>query len=132
MVGYLFQNYDTIYVRFFPRILAVIPATRYTSFFLPRILAFFPALWGFYSQVYDQFLTNAHIYAHKKAIYMPYKQACGIWGHRKSSYKRHRINCHAINYYVLFAFSCDLDDLSCHCRASNQSNENTRLYGCTS
>ena len=67
MVGYLFQNYDTIYVRFFPRILAVIPATRYTSFFLPRILAFFPALWGFYSQVYDHFLTNAHIYAHKKA-----------------------------------------------------------------
>ena len=85
MVGYLFQNYDTIYVRFFPRILAVIPATRYTSFFLPRILAFFPALWGFYCQVYDQFLTNAHIYAHKKAIYIRYKQACGlIWGHRKS------------------------------------------------
>ena len=92
MVGYLFQNYDTIYVRFFPRILAVIPATRYTSFFLPRMLAFFPALWGFYSQVYDQFLTNAHIYAHKKAIYMRYKQACGlIWGHRKSSYKRNRV-----------------------------------------
>ena len=34
--------------------------------FLPRILAFFPALWGFYSQVYDYFLTNTHIYAHKK------------------------------------------------------------------
>ena len=49
MVAHLFQNYDTIYVRFFP-----------------RILAFFPALWGFYSQVYDHFLTNAHIYAHKK------------------------------------------------------------------
>ena len=40
-------------------------------------------------------------------------------------------DCHAINYYVLFAFSCDLDDLSCHCRELNQSNENTRLYGCT-
>ena len=38
-------------------------------------------------------------------------------------------DCHAINYYVLFAFSCHLDDLSCHCRALNQSNENTRLYG---
>ena len=37
-------------------------------------------------------------------------------------------DCHAMNYYVLFAFSCDLDDLSCHCRALNQSNENTRLY----
>ena len=44
MVGHLFQNYDTIYVRF-----------------LPRILAFFLALWGFYSQVYGHFLTNAHI-----------------------------------------------------------------------
>ena len=60
MVGHLFQNYDTIYVRFFPRILAIIPATRYTCVFLSRILAF-------YSQVYDHFLTNAHIYAHKKA-----------------------------------------------------------------
>ena len=67
MVGHLFQNYDTIYVRFFPRILAIIPTTRYTCVFLPRILAFFPALWGFYSQVYDHFLTNVHIYAHKKA-----------------------------------------------------------------
>ena len=70
MVGHLFQNYDTIYVRFFPRILAIIPATRYTCIFLPRILAFFPALWGFYSQVYDHFLTNVHIYAHKKSPYI--------------------------------------------------------------
>ena len=59
MVGDLFQNYDTIYERFFPRILAIIPATRYTCVFLSRILAF-------YSQVYDHFLTNAHIYANKK------------------------------------------------------------------
>ena len=44
---------------FLPRILAIIPATRYTCVFLSRILAF-------YSQVYDNFLTNAHIYAHKK------------------------------------------------------------------
>ena len=51
--------------------------TRYTCGFFPRILAFFPALWGFYSQVYDHFLTNAHIYAHKKkTIYMGYKQTC--------------------------------------------------------
>ena len=41
--------------------------TRYTCVFLPRILAFFPAFGGFYSQVYGQFLTNAYIYAHKKA-----------------------------------------------------------------
>ena len=57
MVGHLFQNYDTIYVRFFPRILAIIPATRYTCVFLSRILAF-------YSQVYDHFLTNEHIYSY--------------------------------------------------------------------
>ena len=61
------NHYDMIYVRFFPRILAIIPATRCTCVFLARIYAFFPALWGFYSQVYDHFLTNAHIYAHKKA-----------------------------------------------------------------
>ena len=41
--------------------------TRYTCVVLPRILAFFPAFGGFYSQVYGQFLTNAYIYAHKKA-----------------------------------------------------------------
>ena len=47
------------------------------AFFLPRILAFFPALWGFYSQVYDHFLTNVHIYAHKKSPYICVtKQAC--------------------------------------------------------
>ena len=45
MVAHLFQNYDTIYLRFFPRILVYL---------------------RFYSQVYDYFLTNAHIYAHKK------------------------------------------------------------------
>ena len=38
---------------FFPLILTIIPATRYTCVFLSRILAF-------YSQVYDHFLTNAH------------------------------------------------------------------------
>ena len=57
---------------FFPRILATIPATRYTIYvrFLPRILVFFPALLGFNSQVYDHFLTNAHIYAYKKSPYI--------------------------------------------------------------
>ena len=42
-------------------------ATRYTCGFFVRLLAFFPASWGCYSQVYDHFLRNAHIYAHKKA-----------------------------------------------------------------
>ena len=42
-------------------------------------------------------------------------------------------DCHAVNYYVLFAFSCDLDDLSCHCRALNQrEHEVVRLYELTS
>ena len=63
---------------FFPRILAIIPATRYMCVFLPRILAFFPVLWGFYSQLYDYFLTNvrAYICAPKRPIYMRCKQAC--------------------------------------------------------
>ena len=43
--------------------------TRYTWVCLLRILAFSPALWGFYFQVYDHFLTNTH-------IYMRYKQTC--------------------------------------------------------
>ena len=55
MVAHLFQNYDTIYLRFFPRILVYL---------------------RFYSQVYDYFLTNAHIYAHKKKAIYIYKQAC--------------------------------------------------------
>ena len=59
MVGHLFQNYDTICVRFFPTYTC--NHSCYTIYvrFLSRILAF-------YSQVYDHFLTNAHIYAHKK------------------------------------------------------------------
>ena len=76
MVRHLFQNYDTIYVRFFPRILAIIPATRYTCVFLPRILAFFPALWGFYFQDMTIFLQTRIYMRTKKPIYMRYKQAC--------------------------------------------------------
>ena len=78
-------------VFFFPRILVMIPATRYTCVFLPRLFAFFPALWGFYSQVYDHFLTNAHIYAHKKTHVYALQTSMCIWGHRKLSYKRHWI-----------------------------------------
>ena len=52
------------------------------AFFLSRILAFFPALW-----------VQTRIYMRtKRPIYMRYKQACGICGHRKSSsYRKHRI-----------------------------------------
>ena len=46
MVGHLFQNYDTIYVRFFPTYTCNHSCyTIYVRFFLSRILAFFPALW---------------------------------------------------------------------------------------
>ena len=45
-------------------------------------------------------------------------------------------DCHAFNYCVLFGFRCDLDDLSCHYRALNQSknleHEALRLYKLTS
>ena len=48
---------------FFPHILAIIPATRYTCVFFAAytcvLSCFVGRLWGF--QVYDQFLTNAHI-----------------------------------------------------------------------
>ena len=77
MVGHLFQNYDTICVRLFPTYTC--DHSCYTIYvrFLQRMLAFFTASWGFYSQVYGHFLANAHIYAHKKKpIYMRYKQAC--------------------------------------------------------
>ena len=38
-------------------------------------------------------------------------------------------DCHAINYYVLFAFSCDLDDLSCHCWALKRGRKGLRWCG---
>ena len=80
MVGHLFQNYDTIYVRFFPTYTC--NHSCYTIYvrFLPRILAFFPAL-SLQTRIYMRT---------KKPIYMRYEKACGIWGHRKSSYKRRR------------------------------------------
>ena len=69
---------------FFSRILAIIPATRYTCVFCHVYLRFIPK--------YMTIFLQTRIYMRtKKPIYMRYKQACGIWGHRKSSYKRHRI-----------------------------------------
>ena len=70
MVGHLFQNYDTIFVRFFPTYTCNHSCKKTHVYRVARILAFFPALWGFYFQVYDHFLTNAHIYAHKKSAYI--------------------------------------------------------------
>ena len=70
MVGHLFQNYDTIYMRFFPTYTCNHSCyTIYVRFFVTYacVLSLFV---GFYSQVYDYFLTNAHIYAHKKIPYI--------------------------------------------------------------
>ena len=73
MVGHLLQNYDTIYVRFFPTYTC--NHSCYTIYvrFLSRILAF-------YSQVYDHFLTNAHIYAHKKAHIYALQTSIPVYG----------------------------------------------------
>ena len=95
--GFQFLSFSILLFLFFPlsftyHSLQCPPVSFFVAlFFLPRILAFFPALWGFYSQVYDHFLTNAHIYAHKKAHIYSLQTSMRIWGHRKSSYKRHRI-----------------------------------------
>ena len=79
---------------FFPRILAIIPATRYKCVFLPHILAFFPFFVGFsYSQVYDHFLTNAHIFCvftHVASIYAKFI------GTKESDYIRKEFNSHRI------------------------------------
>ena len=63
MVGHLFQNYDTIYVRFFPTYTC--NHSRYTIYvrFIPKYMTIF---------------LQTRIYMRtKKPIYMRYKQACG-------------------------------------------------------
>ena len=82
MVGHLFQNYDTIYVRFFPTYTCNHSYyTIYVRFFVTYtcVLSCFV---GFFIPKYVTIFLETRIY---------YKQACGIWGHRKSSYERHRI-----------------------------------------
>ena len=82
MVGHLFQNYDTIYVRLFPTYTCNHSCyTIYVRFFVTYtcVLSCFV---GFFIPKYMTIFLETRIY---------YKQACGIWGHRKSSYKRHRI-----------------------------------------
>ena len=65
----------TIYMRFF---------ATYTCVLSCLVGFLFPSMWLY-------FLTNAHIYAHKKAHIYAFQTSMCIWGHRKSSYKRHRI-----------------------------------------
>ena len=78
---------------------AVISHVCLQSFLLHDIRAFFCHVYlrsfllcGVFIPKYMTIFLQTRIYMRtKKPIYMRYKQACGIWGHRKSSYKRHRI-----------------------------------------
>ena len=92
MVGHLFQNYATRYVRFFPTYTCNHSCyTIYVRFFCHVYLRSF-LLCGVFIPKYMTIFLQTRIYMRtKKPIYMRYKQACGICGHRKSSYKRHRI-----------------------------------------
>ena len=91
MVGHLFQNYDTIYVRFFSTYTCNHSWYMiYVRFFgtytcvLPCFVGFlFPSTWPFSYK-------RAYICAQKSHIYALQTSVC-IWGNRKSSYKRHRI-----------------------------------------
>ena len=95
MVGYLFQNYDTIYVRFFSHVYL-------QSFLLHDIRALFCHVYlrsfllcGVIIPKYITISLQTRIYAHKKAdIYICVTNKpvyMGVsWGPRKSSYKRHR------------------------------------------
>ena len=69
------------------------------SFLLHDIRAFFCHVYlrsfllcGVFIPKYMTIFLQTRIYMRtKKPIYMRYKQACGICGHRKSSYRKHRI-----------------------------------------
>ena len=89
MAGHLFQNYDTIYVRFFPTYTCNHSCyTIYVGFFatytciLSCFVGFlFPSIWPF--------SYNAH---KKSPYYICYTNKHVVYGvHRKSSYTRHRI-----------------------------------------
>ena len=62
------------------------------SFLLHDIPAFFCHVYLRFIPKYMSIFLQTRIYMRtKKLIHMRYKQACGICGRRKSSYKRHRI-----------------------------------------
>ena len=63
MVGQLFQNYDTIYVQFFPCILAIIPATRYTCVFFATYTCVLSFLCGVFIPKYMAIFSQARIYS---------------------------------------------------------------------
>ena len=85
--------------KFWHDISAVFSHVYLQSFLLHDIRTFFRQvclrsflLCGVFIPKYMTIFLQTRIYMPtKKPIYMRYKQACGMWGHRKSSYKRHRI-----------------------------------------
>ena len=92
MVGHLIQNYDSIYVLFFP-------TYTYQSFLPHDIRAFFchAYLRSFlhcgvfipkYTTIFLQMRINMRT---KKAHICALQTSMCIWGHRKSWHKRHRI-----------------------------------------
>ena len=115
MVGHLFQNYDTIYVRFFPTytcnhsygrplvsklwndIRAVFSHVYLQSFLLHDIRAFFATYTCVRSCFVGFLFPSIRPFSYKRAyICAPYicvtnKHVYNLWGLRKSSYKRHRI-----------------------------------------
>ena len=62
MVGHLFQNYDTIYVRFFPTYTCNHSCyTIYVRFFVTYTCVLFPSIWPFsYKRAYIC-VTNKHV-----------------------------------------------------------------------
>lgn len=91
MVGHLFQNYDTIYVWFF----ATYTCNRSCS------VGFFPK----YVSIFFSYIRSTQTYVKQTRMYLRTTRAhihvlqtsmC-IWGHSRSSYKRHRIIPPAIN-----------------------------------
>ena len=91
MVGHLFQNYDTRYVRFFPTYTCNHSCyTIYVRFFVTYTCALSCFVGFLFLSIWPFSYKRAYICA-PKSPYMRYKQACGICGHRKSSYKSHWI-----------------------------------------
>ena len=80
MVGHLFQNYDTIYERFFPTYtcnhscytICVRFFATYTRVLSCFVGFLFPSIWPFSYK-------RAYICAQKKFIHMRYKKACVYW-----------------------------------------------------
>ena len=77
MVGHLFQNYDTIYMRFFPTYTCNHSCyTIYVRFFATYTCALSCFVGFLFSSIWPFSYKSAYICAQKKPIYMGYKQGC--------------------------------------------------------